>query len=995
MKKFALVIVVLISFCNSFGQDFSNKGTDFWVGYGYHVSYVGNTQDMVLYFAIGTEVTNIKVEIPGVGYVMNYNNLAPNTIFESQPIPKTGTQDARLPGEGIYNRGIHITATKPVVAYSHIYNSNVSAASLLFPTNTLGKEYYSINYTQRSNQANSNGFFFVVATDTGTTSVEITPSATTIGGQVAGTPFTVNLTQGQVYNVMGTLTGLTGVDLTGSKVRSISSGNGSCKKIAVFSGSGKLNINCGANQGTSADNFIQQAFPRSAWGKKYLTVPTAQLPNNFFRICVANPLTNVTVNGLPISGLINNFYYDIPVSNTPNRIEADQPIMVAQYITTAALNINNPTCGNRHTTNSGWGDPEMIYLSSVEQTIDKITLNSTNRFNILDHWINIVIKIAAINSVRLDGVPVSGWQTHNQDPGYAYAQVNVNAGAHTLLADSGFNAIAYGYGPAESYGYNAGTNIRDLFNFISPLNPLNISGTNTACSGTPFVFSITYPFMPTSLFWNFYGFQTPNVTQPNPVFDSTYLINGKQVWRYKLPGLYTYPVGNFPVSITAGTSGSDGCGNLQVKDDTLYVFPQPNATIGLVHSGCVSDSAYFKDSTIFTNGNYAYRWYWDFGDGSTSTIKNPAHRYIAPGNYTVKLSLVTNVGCFGDTVSRQVLISNPPTANYGISFPRCVGQPINFTDSSFAAGSGTLTKWFWDFGDGIRDTVTANPNRTHIYTSPGTYTVTLKVESAGGCQSLFASNQVTIGAFPFADYSLTAACLPNGMTQFTNLSTITDGTQASLIYLWDFGEPSSGAANSSALKDPQHAYSTVGPFNVKLTVTSTRGCVKDSTKILNQVFAQPTAAFNVNPEFCLNQPSVFTDQSNGQGNTLTEWHWDFGDGQTSTIQNPTHTYATAGSFTIKLYVKNDKGCFSDTLAKQVIINPLPIAQFTSTTPGCRNKAVTFTNASTTAAGSITMWKWNMGDGNNFILANGNPFTYTYAATGTYFVTLSVETNKAC
>jgi|GEM_PF-4994401 len=76
-----------------------------------------------------------------------------------------------------------------------------------------------------------------------------------------------------------------------------------------------------------------QAFPKSAWGKKFLTAPTGGLPNNPFRIGVSNPAANVTVNGLPIaSPLLNNFYYQISATSQPLKIESDLPITVAQYI---------------------------------------------------------------------------------------------------------------------------------------------------------------------------------------------------------------------------------------------------------------------------------------------------------------------------------------------------------------------------------------------------------------------------------------------------------------------------------------------------------------------------------------------------------------------------------------------------------------------------------------------------------------------------------------
>lgn len=587
-KSLLLFILTFISFV-SYSQDFSNKGKDFWVGYGYHqVMSNGNGQQMVLYFATD-QVTNITISIPGTGYTQSLTSGAVPGVIASALIPKTGIQDARLLAESTApeDKGIHITSDKPIVAYAHIYNQSVSGASILFPTNTLGKEYYSINYTNNSNTDDANCWFYVVAVDTGITTVEITPSAATIN-HLAGVTFTVNLTQGQIYNVMGQLTGgggtpttYTGVDLTGSKIKSISSGVGGCKRIGVFSGSGRISISCDDLQ-SSSDNYMVQSLPRTAWGKKYLTVASAGNDNigtgspfaqNIYRVCVLDPATVVTVNGAPIAfPLQNNFYYEIPVTSAPLRIEADQQIMVAQYFTSRG------ECTNGSINSDG--DPETIYLSPVEQNINKVIWNACakNAININKHYINVVIPNTgtAISSFKLDGitVPPSRFSVHPQEPGFSFAVLNVSsvtggAGigiAHTIESDSGFNAIAYGYGGAESYGYNAGTNIRDLYNFITPLNPLSISPDPVACTGTAFYFSVTFPFQPTSIAWDFHGFQTPNVTINSPVHDTTYLIGTKRVWRYKLlPTLYTYSPANstpgYPVTITAGTTTPEGCGN--------------------------------------------------------------------------------------------------------------------------------------------------------------------------------------------------------------------------------------------------------------------------------------------------------------------------------------------------------------------------------------------------------------------------------------------------
>ena len=146
---------------------------------------------------------------------------------------------------------------------------------------------------------------------------------------------------------------------------------------------------------------MAQAFPKSAWGKKFLTVNTGGLINNIYRIGVSDPAAVVSVNGTALSsmGLTNNFYYEIAATSVPQKIESNLPITVAQYIT------SQNACGN-----GGPGDPEVIYLSPVEQNISKVIWNATPNFLINTHYYSVVIPNTgtAISSFKLDGVPEIG-----------------------------------------------------------------------------------------------------------------------------------------------------------------------------------------------------------------------------------------------------------------------------------------------------------------------------------------------------------------------------------------------------------------------------------------------------------------------------------------------------------------------------------------------------------------------------------------------------------
>jgi PKD repeat protein len=712
-----------------FAQDFSNKGKDFWVGYGYHqVMKSGNQQQMVLYFATDA-ITTVTVEIPGLGYSQTYTNIPANTIFTSNPLPKAGPQDARLTQEGTFNNGIHITSSKPIVAYTHIYNSSVSGATLLFPTPTLGREYYSVNFTQTSNAPDANCWVYAIAVDTGTTTIEVIPSANTVS-HAANVPFTVNLQQGEILNLMGELITKNdpykGEDLTGTSIKSIGSGTGGCKRIAVFSGSGRISVTCN-NFSSSSDNYIVQAFPKNAWGKKYLTVPTSNLSNNFFRICVSDPTTVVTFNGAPLTGLINNFYYQL-TTNQPGLIETDKPVMVSQVITSQGA------CANGNP-----GDPELIYLSPVEQNIDKVILNSTSNFAITQHWINVVIKTAGITTFKIDGINFSSFTSHPRDANYSYAQISVSAGQHTLSSDSGFNAIAYGYGNAESYGYNAGTNVKDLYQFVSIQNQFSTVNFPSTCRNTPFFFAMTFPYQPTQIKWVFgpalNALGINDVTVTTPVFDSTWVVNGKQLYRYPLPGSYAISaIGTYPIRIFAQNPSPDGCTGEQEINYDVQVFERPVADFSFTTSGCISDSVRFTDISN-TGGRPSTKWFWNFDNGQNSQIRNPAHLFSTGGTYNVRHSVVTDIGCVSDTATRPVIISEPPLAKFGVSSPNCIGKTVTITDSSTIATS-TIVKWTWNFGDGSPAVIaTTNVSQTHVYANAGTFTITLQVENASGCKS--------------------------------------------------------------------------------------------------------------------------------------------------------------------------------------------------------------------------------------------------------------------
>ena len=1019
MRKTYLLLFELLIFFTGFSQDFSNKGKDFWIAYPAHVD--GTTSAMGIYI---TSDVNATGTINVAGNILSFT-LTANTVVRKFIGPNGGgdaannlvylsTQDGIVTGAAI-----HVISDRPVAVYAHIIRSARSGATLVLPTNVWGKNYVASGYRNMGGQAGY-GELAVMAKLPNTT-IEITPKVNSRNGtRVAGTPYQVTLPNpGDVYQVQFA----SAADISGTTINSVANVSGGCNPIAVISATTWTALSCVSSNG--GDNLYQQLFPVATWGKTFLTAPYIDRPYDIVRVFVSDPATVVskTENGLTttLSGLTAGGFYEYSTSN-PTQLVADKAISVVQYI----ISQNCKTgCGTSSPLASCWADPEMILLNPVEQTINNITVFSAHQnwvpggqSNVQRCLLNIIIKTNAASSFTVNGAPPSGVFKPITGTNYSYLQedvtgISISNPVQTLKADSAFSAIAYGFGNVESYGYNAGTNVKDLYQQIGIVSQYGIEQTPASCIGSPFKFKISLPYLADSLYWNFGGStnQTPaaNVWQvpvsapaPNPLpADSTSVVNGKIIYWYSLPATYTYnAAGTYAINVTAYKSFSDGCGNTQDISFDLDISAPPTADFYWQHNGCVTQAVQFRDTTISVKPTY--KWVWDFGDpasgaNNVSGLKNPTHRFSSPGTYTVTYSNINTPGCISNSVTKQITVTAEPTAKFGISAPVCEGKPITFTDSSSANGVSTLVKWYWDYGDGVKDTLLVTSNRIHQYFPWGNKTVTLKVETNTGCQGPLFSNPFVVHPVPVANFILPPGiCLPADSARFTGAGTVADGSQATLLYSWDFGDPASGVNNTASLKNPAHYYTSAGPFTIRLITTSAAGCVHDTTKVLSTVYPQAIADFSVKDENCLNDTTRFTSTSNGSGNTITNWHWDFGDGSPAgTAQNPAHLYASSGTKIVRHWVTTDKGCTSDTMTKTVTVNPLPVAGFVAAGPFCVTGDISFTDTSKANAGSITNWKWDLGDGTLLNLANGNSFKHAYAVTGIFPVSLTVTTSKGC
>ncbi|HET6990562.1 MAG TPA: PKD domain-containing protein, partial [Bacteroidia bacterium] len=317
-----------------------------------------------------------------------------------------------------------------------------------------------------------------------------------------------------------------------------------------------------------------------------------------------------------------------------------------------------------------------------------------------------------------------------------------------------------------------------------------------------------------------------------------------------------------------------------------------------------------------------------------------------------------------------------------ISNQVCTNSPMQFTNQSVNS-----VTYHWDFGDPAVTNDTSNlTNPTYTYTTGGTYNVTL-ITNPGPCSDT-AVLSVTVNPGPAVAFVAPAVCLGSA-TSFTDQSVIAVGNITS--WHWDFGVTTL-TNDTSNVQNPNYTYSSAGTFNVTLTCTSNNGCVSTLT-IPITVNALPAANFSSNIA-CQGSSTTLIDLSNAGTGTITNWTWNFGDGSpTSSVQNPTHTYANDSTFNVSLIVTNSAGCV-DTVNLPVLTSSVPVVAFAADTlSGCPLLCVDFTDQSTIASGTLVAWTWDFGDGSN-PSSTQNP-SHCFPSSGIYSVTLTTVSNGGC
>jgi gliding motility-associated-like protein len=381
---------------------------------------------------------------------------------------------------------------------------------------------------------------------------------------------------------------------------------------------------------------------------------------------------------------------------------------------------------------------------------------------------------------------------------------------------------------------------------------------------------------------------------------------------------------------------------------------------------------------------------WNFGDGATSNQNNPSHTYSVAGVYTVTLTISS--GATSDTEIKNAFITvyaNPVASMDIIPDTVCSGESVTLEDVS-AIGGGAITSCLWAFNDGSLPQNSC-PSVTHIYTNSTntirTYTPNLLVTDVNGCNSSI-NGTVYVLPRPVANFSFTGnnSCTAPATISFNNLS------QNTGLFSWDFGDPTSGAANFSSLEDPSHTYQNAGIYTVILTA-GLPGCSSSDTQTV--ALSNPLAAFTASDTVICQNDTVYFNNTGTSGN----YNWDFGDpisggANSSTLPDPLHVFSTPGTYTTTMTVSTG-GCSSSTNL-QIRVLRLPSVAITAPDRLACDTPFTVNFSDNFAAGHVS-WSWAFGDPNSGSLntsTNATP-SHTYTAFGDYTITLSVVDTNGC
>jgi len=417
------------------------------------------------------------------------------------------------------------------------------------------------------------------------------------------------------------------------------------------------------------------------------------------------------------------------------------------------------------------------------------------------------------------------------------------------------------------------------------------------------------------------AYYCPNA--PLPFTDSSKGYNLSWAWDFGDGNTSTLqnPTNKFPTSgqkysVKLKVTDQVGCSDSLTRVNYITIQkPIPDFSIADSTTICPP-----LQTTFTPNAQFYDSLYWDFGDGTTSTLPNTTHFYNTYDTFYAKLILRGPGGCL-DSATRRILVLDPHP-----------GQTTSFTYNPLTACDSVLTtfdivapgytRWNLLFGDGQSDSSQMEPV-VHMYRIPFVYQPQLILQDPTGCIfgiGAIGGNIKVLGATPFFSIDRHEFC-DSGVVNFSDFTITNDGI-VSKTWVFGDGTPDFVSPTPALEVNPQHDYTTPGILLPTLKVTTQSNCAENYTDTI-RIHQTPHPVFTIANPSCITVPIQFLGNLTIPNTTdILTWSWNFGDGQTANVQDPVITYPKSGNYTVSLKVSVPFGC-SDTITQTIPAFPLP------------------------------------------------------------------------
>ncbi|MBC9813475.1 gliding motility-associated C-terminal domain-containing protein [Crocinitomicaceae bacterium CZZ-1] len=1036
-----IIITAFLSFSNAVSAQID---TTFWFAAPWVTPSHANNVPVVFRLSSFENPTTVRLYQPAGTFdttvVVPPNSL--NSVFVSHII---NTLEAK-PANTALDYGIKIEAdTLITVVYEVVTNVNNPETYSLKGSNGVGLEFVTPFQTSWNNGSYSpiapKQMFCIVATEDNTT-IWITPRAAIVG-HPTGITYSITLDKGQVYTAENVTqaTSVSGNNLSGSIIVAD-------KPIAVTISDDSVTNSGGGCRDLMGDQIV----PVEVVGTEYIVNKGSMYvaSNEGIYVVATENFTEVTIttiNGTSTHLLNQGDTWNYVITEELNHVQADKPVYVLQAsgfgCELGAALLPPINCAGSSQVSFTRTNNQSFFLNILCPTsaVNNFLLNGSSTlvpgsaFNVVPgtggQWSGTQISFnttdlpsGATNLIEntsdffalgvINGGAGSGCYYHYMSS--FIRRIYTDAGTDTTLCN-GASSIALngdikGATTTGIWSVVNGTgtfqNATNLTTLYYPTNSdyaqgeltfvLTSTGNCNAVTDTMRVDFIQAPIVTVDTDQTFCKNNIPTITISGGVqFATTAIWSGGNGGAFGNPNDLTTTYTPSPLELAADSvalfltsAGSFFACESDVDTIVLHFTPAPDVFAGPDLFICSDETILSLSGTIggatttgewTTNGNGAFSP--SQSNLTTDYLIDPAD--IASGSFVLVLTSTNNQDCLAEVDTVYVNVTAQPTLDITSQDSICSTSALIPLSGVISGGFGA--QWSTNGFGNISDVNALNTyyNVSSVDTTLGY--VDFYLTTVGVCSGQMDSIRVYFVNAPVVNAGPDQLLCENSAVQLTGQ--ISGPAPAGMWSSLGTGSFVPGNAFLSTIYFPSAGDILNGGVTLLLESTNNYGCVPENDSLFITFKEVPEATFAVTP-VCQGANANFIDQSTFSSGTITNWEWNFGNGTTSSVNNPQHVYSNGGNYTVQLVVTADNNC-TDTITQNVVIYHLPVPAFTNTN-ACEMNAIYFTDQSTLSSGTVTGWHYDFyGMGNSYVQ---NP-EFVFQIPGDYPVTLTVTSSDGC